>query len=137
MVNYNFGCRLMTTNKFNHHWTITFDFGHHLMATNKFNHHQTISYDFGCCWWIVFIFDRHLGILRWQLNYCSTIWCQLTFEKVFEGMWILKCNFWFIFELFFFHLGFVFGCPFTTIVWNPKWVEVIKSLVKGNLFHIL
>jgi superfamily II DNA or RNA helicase len=46
MANYNFGRRLMTTNKFNRHWMIIFDFGHHLMATNKFNHHQMISYDY-------------------------------------------------------------------------------------------
>jgi hypothetical protein len=30
----------------------------------------------------------------------------------------------------------VFGCPFTTIVWNIRWVEVIKFLVKGYLFCI-
>jgi hypothetical protein len=109
-----------------------------LMATNKFHHHRTTSYDFGCHWWIRSIFGHHLGTIKWRLNYCSIIQCQPIFKKVFEGMWILKCNFWFIFEHLFFSFGFcVFGCPFTTIVWNPRWVEVIKSLVKGNHFHIL
>jgi hypothetical protein len=30
-----------------------------------------------------------------------------------------------------------FWLPFTNIMWNLGWVEVIKSLVKGYFFHIL
>jgi len=107
MASYDFGRHLMATNKFGCHWTTTYDFGCHLMATNKFHHHRTTSYDFGCHWWIRSIFRRHLGTVKWRLNYCSTIQCQPIFKKVFKGMWILKCNFWFIFEHLFFHLGFV------------------------------
>jgi hypothetical protein len=31
----------------------------------------------------------------------------------------------------------VFGCPFTTIVRKLEWVEMIKSLGKGDISHIL
>jgi hypothetical protein len=37
-----------------------------------------------------------------------------------------------------FEFGFcVFGCPFTTIVEKLGWVEMIKSLAKGDISHIL
>ncbi len=84
-------------------------FGRHLMATKKFSRQYMACYDFGHHRWIKSIFSCCLDIVRWRSNFCSSVLWWPIFQEVFEGIWIFKCNSWFILEhQVFFHLGSIY-----------------------------
>jgi hypothetical protein len=84
------------------------------------------------------IFNCHLETVKWQLNLFQTSDGNRFWKRFFEGIWVLKCNPWFIFSTsILIWVFFVFSCPLTTIAWNLGWVTVIISLVKGYVFFIL
>jgi hypothetical protein len=82
---------------FDHHNCMVMEFGCHLMTSIKFGHHQMMTMNFNRPWWIKSIFDHHLGFIKWWLNIFLVVQWQPIFKDVFEGIWVLKCNFWFIF----------------------------------------
>jgi hypothetical protein len=82
---------------FGQHNRIVIEFGRHLMTSIKFGHHQMTAKNFSHPWWIGSIFGHHLGLVKWWLNFFLTVQWWLIFEDVFEGIWVFKCNFWFIF----------------------------------------
>jgi hypothetical protein len=84
-------------------------------------------------------FQSHFGNLQMAIEIIFNYLLVTNFQKGLEGIYVLICNIWIHILALVFPFEFcVFGYTFiTTIVWNLGWVEVVKSLVKGNFFHIL
>jgi hypothetical protein len=93
-----------------------------------FGHHKWIYQHF----WLPF---RNCQMAT---EFVSSVWGQLILEEIFWRYMNFKMQSIIHFWAPLLSFGFcVFGCPLTIIAWNLGWVEVIKSLVKGYVFHIL
>ncbi len=64
------------------------------------------------------------------------IWWWSIFQGDFKVYEFLNASIGFIFKTFSPFKFCVFGCTFTTIPWNPRWVEMVKSFARSYLFCI-
>jgi hypothetical protein len=93
-------------NPFGHHSYVLIEFSCHWMTPIKFNCHQTMVMNFSCPWWIYWHFQLLCRNHQMSTKCFSIVQWQSILENVFEGIWVLKCNFWF--EHLYSHLSFVF-----------------------------